>query len=114
MQTPSRPRWATHTKVIVILLILAAAVYLLVRFKSVLPPVILAVILAYILYPLVNRIQSALRLPRALAVLLAYLLVGAVIAGLLTVIIPYLVNQVTASQWNFSGILNRIAALLGR
>ena len=114
MQSPSRPRWATHTKVIVVLLILAGAIYLLVQFKSVIPPIILSVILAYILYPLVTRIQDTLHLPRALSVLLAYVLVGAVIAGLLTFIIPYLVGQVTASQWNFDGILQQITSLLGK
>ena len=70
----SRPSWSPQVKLVVGLLVVALFIYLIFRFSAVIPPLILAIILSYILSPLVNRIESRLRLPRGLATLFAYLI----------------------------------------
>jgi predicted PurR-regulated permease PerM len=73
------------------LIVLAA--YLLVRFWVVVTPLLIAGIVAYILSPLVGRLEQRLKLPRWLATLLVYLVL---ITALLTVpalIIPVIIER---------------------
>ncbi len=67
------PRWSTTTKLIVMLAVLAAVAFLLIRFQGVVAPLILAVILAYLLNPIVTALAKYSRLSRTLAVLLVYM-----------------------------------------
>ena len=60
-----RQRWPYATKLTISLLLLAFFIYLLTRFREIVPPIIIAVIIAYILNPIVNFIQNKVRLPRA-------------------------------------------------
>lgn len=90
-----RPRWSSHTKIVISLLLLALGVYLLDRFGVILPPVTLAIILAFILSPLVNRFQSSLRVPRVLAIFLTYLVLLSALSALPFLVIPALVNQLS-------------------
>jgi predicted PurR-regulated permease PerM len=88
--------------------VLAAAIYLLHQFRTAIAPVVLAVILAYILTPLVNRLQRLIRLPRMLVILLVYLLLFVVIGSILWLGIPLLVSQVGHLELNFQDILNQL------
>jgi len=110
----SRPRWSNPTKFAVSLMVLALGVYLLFRFSAVLPPLILAVILAYILSPLVNRLQEALHLPRGAAILIAYLLVLAVLAVLGWLIIPPFIEQLSGLGGGIQRLTLSIETFLGR
>ncbi len=83
-----RQRWPYATKLTISLLLLAFFIYLFTRFREIVPPIIIAIIIAYILYPVVNFIQSKVRLPRALIILIAYILFIGVITAILVLIIP--------------------------
>lgn len=100
MENNTRPAWSTSTKVIVILMILALFGFLFHRFSIALPPLIIAVILAYVLSPVSNFFQKRLRLPRGLGILLAYLLMLLLITGVLMIIIPMLIRQVGGFNLN--------------
>jgi predicted PurR-regulated permease PerM len=80
----------------VFLLILAIA--LLLRLRELLVPLILALLLAYLLHPVVTRLERWLRLPRWAAVLLTYviliLLIGGIVAGMGLAISQQLVGLV--------------------
>jgi predicted PurR-regulated permease PerM len=65
-----RPHWDSRTKITVSLLLLGLAVYLLYRFSAIITPLILAVMLAYVLTPLVEYFYQHLHIPRSLAILL--------------------------------------------
>jgi predicted PurR-regulated permease PerM len=78
----TRPRWSSQARLTVSLLLIALFIYLLFRFSVVLAPMTLAVILAYVLSPLVNLVQNRLRIRRALATFLVYLLLLAVLVTL--------------------------------
>ena len=107
-----RPRWPYQTKLTISLLLLALILYLLARFSVVIPPFILAVILAYILNPIVNLIERRLHLHRILAILLSYILLLIVIASLPAVIIPILGSQFSEFNLDFQLIINNLRALL--
>lgn len=98
---------------VISLLLLALFVYLLARFSVVIPPLILAVILAYILTPLVNLLHKRLRLPRVLAILLVYILLLAAIITLPAVVIPVLGTQFESFNLDFQIILEQVESALG-
>ncbi len=91
---------ANWTRILTILLallagyaILAIAAGIIQRFIAPLLLVILAAILAYILTPVVDRIQSHLHFPRVLAILLTYIVVGVVLAGVAALLTAPLITQ---------------------
>jgi predicted PurR-regulated permease PerM len=77
-----RPHWPYATKLTISLLLLAFVIYLLSRFHEVVIPLILAIILAYILNPIVNFFQRRLHIHRVLAILLTYLIGLALVIGI--------------------------------
>ena len=103
--------WSSQTKLVISLLVLAASIFLLHQFRTAIAPVVLAIILAYIFTPLVNRLQRLIRLPRILAILVVYLLMFVLIGGILWLVIPLLVSQVGRLELNFQDILNQLEKL---
>ena len=76
------PRWSTNTKLIVMLAVLVAVGFFLVRFQVLIIPLIMALILAYLLNPLVNFLTKHLRITRAVAVLILYGVLILILIGL--------------------------------
>ena len=93
MENNAQPRWSSQTKIIVALLILAVLIFLGFRFQTVLAPIVLSVILAFVLVPLVNRIQQQLNFARGLAILLVYLLLLAILGLILWLVIPLILRE---------------------
>jgi len=108
-----RPRWSSRTKIVVSLLLLALGVYLLYRFSTILAPFVLALILAYVLTPVVNFFQARLKIKRGLATLLAYLLLLGVLVVLPVVIIPPLAEQFTGLNLDIQRFILGVEGLLG-
>jgi predicted PurR-regulated permease PerM len=113
MHTSNRPKLSSQAKTIIVLLVLAAFVVLLRQFNEVIGPIVLAIILAYILYPFANRIENWLKLPRALAVLVVYFLLLLLVGGVLTIVIPILVNRVAGTELNLDELQRQISTLIG-
>ncbi|HJW89603.1 MAG TPA: AI-2E family transporter [Anaerolineales bacterium] len=109
---PNRPRWPAQTKLVVSLLVLALVIYLLFRFSAVIPPLILAIILAFILSPGVRRLQVALRLPRGLAALLAYLLLVVIAVTVPVVLVPTLAAQMKVLNLDLQHLFEQTESLL--
>lgn len=109
----NRPRWPPLAKLVVSLLVLTLLIYLLFRFSVVIPPLILAVILAYILTPLVNRIQERLKIHRGWATLLSYLIVVIAVSGSLAVLIPPLAAQLAVLNLDLQLIIQNAGDVLG-
>jgi predicted PurR-regulated permease PerM len=83
---PTSPPWGPQTRLVSAVFLLILAIALVLRLRELLVPLILALLLAYLLHPVVTRLQAWLRLPRWAAVLLTYLililLLGGIVAGL--------------------------------
>ncbi len=107
----NHPHWSTQTKLVVSLLLLALFIFLLFRFRVILTPFILAVILAYILSPAANFFQRRLRIKRVLATLLTYFLFLVALVLGPAVYIPILEDQVTGLNIDFQLIIQRLEAL---
>ena len=78
------PSWSWTTRLVVGITMVAIAAFLAVRFQSLIAPLLLAFILAYLFYPLARGLTSKVRIPWNLSVALVYLLFVLAFLGLLT------------------------------
>lgn len=109
-----RPGWPTSTKVVVSVALLVLAVYLLDRFSAAIAPLIIAIILAFVLKPLVDRIESRFQLPRGLATFLVYLALITVLIVLPAVLAPRLIEQFRQVNLDLISLAEEIESLFAR
>ncbi|HWQ04914.1 MAG TPA: AI-2E family transporter [Longilinea sp.] len=88
------PRWSGTTKITVSLALLALSAWLLMRFHQIIGPLLIAFILAYLIYPLADLISRGLRAPWRLSVTVLYLIIIILFLGLITLGGLALVDQV--------------------
>ena len=108
-----RKSWPYPTKLTISLLVLVFFLYLFNRFSSVIPPFILAGILAYIISPLSNMLNQRFHLHRILAILLSYiiLILGASVIPLL--LIPSLTIELRQVNLDFQTFFDWLNNLRG-
>ncbi len=104
----SSPDWQPGTRLAVGVLMVVLAALLLYRLRQLLAPVVLAFLLAYILHPLVRRLEIRLRSSRGIAVGLVYLIILLLLGGTTTGI-GIAVAQLLAG---FGGFLERVSQQL--
>ncbi|MSP11408.1 MAG: AI-2E family transporter [Chloroflexi bacterium] len=105
-------RWSTTTKRWVLTGIVIGIVWAVYRFSNLLPPIVLAILLAYILNPLVGGLTRHFRLPRVLSALLIYLGFLLLVFFALLIFIPAAVRQVQDLDINFTQVAQDLAAYL--
>lgn len=93
MTNQTSPPWGPTVKLVVGLTVVAIIAALLVRFRNVVGPLLLAIMLAYLLHPLISTITKRTRVPWRAAVNLIYLLVVILVLSLITVTGVGLVQQ---------------------
>jgi len=109
-----RPHWPYATKLTISLLLLAFFIYLFARFREIIPPIIIAVIIAYILNPIVNFMQNRLHLPRTLTILFTYIIVMAILIGIPILVIPVMGANFESLQLNPQQIVTSIENALAQ
>src|SRR5664279_156239 len=90
---PASPRWGPFTKFLVALIAVFLAGAVLVRFQRMIAPLVLAVILTYLLRPVVASMVARTRLSWHAAVGVLYLAVIVLVVGLLTAVGIAIVQQ---------------------
>jgi len=97
--TPASPRWGAMTKLVVSLVMLVIIAALLVRFRALIAPLLLAFVLAYLFYPIASLIDRVPHISWRVAVSLFYILLIALIAAALTLsgvgLIPQIQSLIT-------------------
>ncbi|NMC12211.1 MAG: AI-2E family transporter [Chloroflexi bacterium] len=78
------PHWSSTTKLIVGLSFVAVAAALLITFRSIIGPLILAFMLAYLLHPIIARLSKALNLTWRMSVNLIYVIIVLLLIGSFT------------------------------
>jgi len=96
--------WSPYTKRIIIIIALIVCALVLWRFRDILPPLIVAVLVAYILIPVVDFVMRRLQLGRTPATALVYLLLIAALLIIPAVIIPVIIVQVRGLNVDFQQI----------
>ena len=85
--------WSSRLKLIVGLLSLAFIIYLLAKFSAILPAIILAIIIAYVLSPFVDMLKEKAKFPAWAAISVAYFLAILVLLTLVLVFYQPLAQQ---------------------
>lgn len=80
----SSPHWTNTTKLVVGLTLAGLLLMLIIRFQNILAPILISFLLAYLFHPIASFINKKLKIPWAVISLLLYLILFAVIIGLLT------------------------------
>lgn len=109
-----RTPWPFQVKLVISLLLLAFFIYLLSRFKQVISPITLAVILAFILSPIVNFFQRKLNIQRVISIGLTYVLLLAVSLLIPVLIVPLLGSQIKGLNLDFQQVFLEVQAFLSR
>ncbi|MBU1493050.1 MAG: AI-2E family transporter [Actinobacteria bacterium] len=91
------------------MLLLAAVGWVLLRFRVLLPAVVLAIAIIYVLNPVVTRLQER-GLARWMGSCLSYLVIGGVLTALGFLAIPSLIDQGRALADDFPAIYDSLAA----
>lgn len=111
---PSSPPWSSSTKraiVIVLLAVIFLAVY---RIRGLLLPLVTAVILSYLVNPLILLITRRTRLNRNLVIGLVYLILLAVLVSIPVSAISPIISQVNNFISNLPRFVSQIGELLQR
>jgi predicted PurR-regulated permease PerM len=83
-KTASSPRWTATTKLLIGLVILGIFTFLLYRFSNLIGPLLMIFIITYLLHPLTAMISRTLRIPWKVSVTILFILLAALLIGLLT------------------------------
>ena len=91
---------------------IALGAFLFFELREILPPIILALLIAYLLNPLVAAVQTRTRGSRPLATIVVYLALIVLLLGGLTFFAPALVRQARAFALGLGGTLDHVSELL--
>ncbi|GAB4502710.1 MAG: AI-2E family transporter [Anaerolineales bacterium] len=108
------PRWNTATKLVIGFTLVAIAAGLVIRFNNLLPPLILALLLVYLLYPAAAFLNRRARLQWGLAVGLVYLLLIVLFFGLGALGGLELIQQIQSLVKMIESSLTELPALTAR
>src|SRR3990172_1054189 len=112
---PSSPPWSPTTKLVVGLSFVGIIVALLIYFRSIIGPLLLAFVLAYLLHPLAVRVSRTTNLGWRWSVNLIYLVLIILTGGLLTLsglaIIQQFQSLIRVVE-NFTDVLPGLIAVL--
>ena len=92
--SPASPEWSSTTKLVFGLTFVAVVAALLIRFRFIVGPLILAFVLAYLLIPLVSRLSKTLRLSWGASVNFVFLLLVIILAVLIFLLGLAVVQQI--------------------
>ncbi len=90
------PPWSTTTKLVVSLTLVAIAAGLFIQFHTIIGPLLLAFVLAYLLSPVAEAIQRGLRVSWSLSATVVYLLLLLLLLSLLTLGGLGLIGQISS------------------
>ncbi|MGQ9665851.1 MAG: AI-2E family transporter [Anaerolineae bacterium] len=107
-------RWSPQAKLVVVIASMVVVVWALFRFSSLLSPLIIAIILAYLLTPAVNWLHHRARFPRVLALLVVYLLLLGLISVVPLLVVPPLVREFGDFRLDLESIIVKVMGALSQ
>ncbi len=111
-KTITSPRWSSTTKLLVGLVIIGIIAFLVSRFQSLIPPLLMIFIIAYLFHPLTALIANGLGISWKAAVNILYIIIFISLLGLLTVGGIGLVQQVQSLIIQIQDIVANLPSLL--
>jgi len=110
-------RWSASVKRTVVLIILVLLALVIYRFRVVIPPLLIAFLIAFILDPIVDFLTARLRMARGLAsglVFLVLILLGLSVVAAPVTAVPSIQRAVRSLQFDFRGLIADIGDFFAR
>ena len=107
-------KWSDSTKRLVLTGVVIALILTLYRFRAIIAPTVIAIILAYISNPLVKLIQARTRLSRAWAVSILYLALIVLLSLVPAIFVPILVQEVMEINVDIQEVADGISQFFAR
>jgi predicted PurR-regulated permease PerM len=115
---PASPSWGPTTKLVVALTVVAVVAALLVQFRGIIGPLLMAFVFAYLLHPVAGFLQRVLHLSWALTVAIIYLILFLFLLGTLTLgglgLVQQIESLVSLVEDNISSLPDYIKNLSGQ
>lgn len=112
------PSWGPTTKLVVALTVVAIVIWLFIQFHTIIGPLLMAFVVAYLLNPVAGLLHKGLHLSWALAVGLLYILILIIILGGLTLgglgLVGQIQSLVNVVQVNLAALPDFIQKLSGQ
>ncbi len=108
-------RWGASVKRTVVLIILVLLALVIYRFRVVIPPLVIAFLIAFILDPIVDFLTARLRMARGLATGLVFLVLILLTLGIIAApvtAVPSIQRAVRSVQFDFRGLIADIGDFL--
>ena len=106
--------WSRTTKRLVIVGLVIILLLVFYVFRGLLPPVAIALVLAYLLKPVADVAERRTKLPRTLAVLLVFLVLLLLFSTILVTIVPYAVDQVRRLNVDLQELTDTLISFLSQ
>lgn len=106
--------WSRTTKRLVIVGLVIILLLLLYVFRALVPPILLAIVLAYILKPLADRVEKQLQVRRTLAVILVYIVVLAILSIVPVTVVPYVVERIARLNLDVQKLTDDLVGFLSQ
>ncbi len=110
----SSPRWKTSTKRLTITFLLVLALLAIYSIRSLLLPIIMAMVLGYVVLPIVDFIHRRTKVSRNVAIALVYLVIVAILIAIPVTTIPQLINQGNSLITNLPGYIEDVGAFFSK
>jgi predicted PurR-regulated permease PerM len=107
-------KWSDSTKRLVMTGVIIALILTLYRFRAIIAPTVIAIILAYILNPLVKFIQTRTGLSRAWAVSILYLILIILLSLVPAIFVPILVQEMREINVDIQEVAEGISRFFAR
>lgn len=98
--------WSDYTRRVIGLLVLAAVLFVVWAARGVLTPLVIALVLAFLIEPLVDGLNRRLKVPRFLAAVVVLLVLLALFLLAIAVLGPVLVDQFSQVSFNLEDAVN--------
>lgn len=105
-------KWSIETRRWVVIGLVLAAVAIEYAIRDTIAPLVIALLVAYLLNPLVTFLQARLKIARLGAVALVYLVLVALIIAALATLVPLLIRQISGLARGLDGILAQTSAAM--
>jgi HAD superfamily hydrolase (TIGR01549 family) len=106
--------WSETTKRFVVVGLVIVLLLVLYFFRSLLPPIAVAAVLAYLLKPVADFLERRTRMSRVLAVILVFIALLLVISTIPATVVPYLVDRVTRLNLDLQQLADDLVRFLSR
>jgi HAD superfamily hydrolase (TIGR01549 family) len=106
--------WSHTTKRLVVVGLIIVLLLTLYLFRAIIPPVAIALVLSYLLKPLVDYLERKFRLSRTLAVLLVFLVLILLIIAIPAIVVPNVVGWVTRLNLDLQQLTDDVVVFLSQ